>query len=496
MDAPEMTEDQARDTVSRMFQEMNRTMSAIGDYSDSEEATDSDTQPQTGSAGPSNGLTSSSEAAPLQGGEKKKKKKKKKKSANKPDLEDLLNNAATLEPEDPFDMQSVAERVETAVTRFRKNRKFTPERLKILSTYLDYGGIHTGPKSFQGGAVKSSGLENDDGEPDFDAMNAGIDLVDLPEDGQEVDFTNVATTFLSQHFLNNTGWIEMVYYRDAPLVVAALLNYFLIRNVIPEHEQDLRSALAVAEQAKIELPLCKIISNGWPSRYDKACSLLFGGEWYGFLDSQWQDQQVLVETLGMNRATAEKIVKSLIGADIDLKSITVSPRQFMEFEIIRIDIPTELEAQGDTLDGAESQSEMTAEDEARIVAMVDKMLLGEAHQGEGQTIEALPSPFDNSDSDRLAAEEDLIPIPLFADVIFAEWDHELPREEQKPMDQRQKIHVYFDPSIATKMLLGMRVTAYVYTLSNGMSYLEQASIFPTYYLEADEIEVPLDEWDD
>ncbi|KAI8599910.1 Argonaute siRNA chaperone complex subunit Arb1-domain-containing protein, partial [Dissophora ornata] len=358
--------------------------------------------------------------------EKKKKKKKKKKSANKPDLEDLLNNAATLEPEDPFDMQSVAERVETAVTRFRKNRKFTPERLKILSTYLDYGGIHTGPKSFQGGAVKSSGLENDDGEPDFDAMNAGIDLVDLPEDGQEVDFTNVATTFLSQHFLNNTGWIEMVYYRDAPLVVAALLNYFLIRNVIPEHEQDLRSALAVAEQAKIELPLCKIISNGWPSRYDKACSLLFGGEWYGFLDSQWQDQQVLVETLGMNRATAEKIVKSLIG----------------------------------------------------------------------QTIEALPSPFDNSDSDRLAAEEDLIPIPLFADVIFAEWDHELPREEQKPMDQRQKIHVYFDPSIATKMLLGMRVTAYVYTLSNGMSYLEQASIFPTYYLEADEIEVPLDEWDD
>ncbi|KAG0318774.1 hypothetical protein BGZ99_005466 [Dissophora globulifera] len=483
-----------------MFQEMDRTLNAIGDYSDTEEETDDepDTQPPQSSGTPATAATNP--AATEDGEPKKKKKKRKKKKVAKPDLEDLLSNAEALEPEDPFDLsKSVAERVELAVTRFRKRRNFSIERAQIFSSYLDYGGIRTGPKSFQGGAVKPAGMDDDDGEPDFEAMNAGIDSVDLPEDGQVVDFTNVVTTFLSQHFLKNTGWIDMLYYRDAPLVVAALLNYFLIRNVVPEHEDDVRAALAVAEQAKIELPLCKQISTGWPSRYDKACSLLYGGEWYGFLDSHWSSPQVQINALGMDMVTARKIIQSLVGPDVDPGTLTVSPREFMELEIIQVDLPKELEPLADDMsDGAESPSELPPEDEARIVAMVDRMFLSNSGQAES-TVEMPVLPLTDSELEGPEQEDETpIPVPVFADVTFAQWDSDVPREEQKPIECRRKVHVYFDPSIATKMLRGMRVTAFVYTLSNGMSYLEQASVYPTYYLEADEVEEPLDEdeWDD
>ncbi|KAG0285688.1 hypothetical protein BGZ96_010103, partial [Linnemannia gamsii] len=45
MDPSQLTEEQARDTVAKMFEEMRRTLNAVGDYSDSEDEyeTDSDT---------------------------------------------------------------------------------------------------------------------------------------------------------------------------------------------------------------------------------------------------------------------------------------------------------------------------------------------------------------------------------------------------------------------------------------------------------------------
>ncbi|KAH7031748.1 Argonaute siRNA chaperone complex subunit Arb1-domain-containing protein, partial [Linnemannia elongata] len=350
--------------------------------------------------------------------EKAKKKKRKKTKKAKIELEDYLACEDGTDPvENPYDSSKTpAERVEIAVARFRKNRKFSPIRSQILSVYLDYGGIQTGPKMFQGGGVKTGGAD-DDGEVDFDALNAGVDRVDLPEDGQQVDFTNVVTTFLSQFFLKSTGWIDMVYYKDTPVVVAALLNYLLVRDVLPEYKEDLQAALAVAEKAKIELPLCKMISSGWPSRYDKACSLLYGGEWYDYLEDLWQGEAAAIETIGLDRAMARKIVKSVVGPDVDIETLRAGPREYLEMEVVH-------------------------------VPAIDL--------DEGADVDTVP-------------------------------------EEE---DDRRKIHVFFDPNVSTKLLLGMRIAGFVYTLSNGMSYLEQAQVMPTYYLEADEVVEAEDEWED
>ncbi|KAG0202537.1 hypothetical protein BGX28_004984 [Mortierella sp. GBA30] len=459
MDRANMSEEQARETVARMFQEMSRTLNAEGDYSESEEEyTDSD-----------------NEETVRQG------------SAQK-----LLENEASLEvQEDPFDpSKSAAERVEIAVARFRKNRKFSPTQSQILSVYLEYGGIRSGPKSFQGGGVKSGGVD-DDGEPDYDAMNVGIDAVDLPEDGQEVDFTNVVTTFLSQHFLKYTGWVDMTYYRDTPVVVASLLNYFLVRSVLPEYEDDLRQALSVAMQAKVELPLIKMISMGIPGKYDRACSLMYGGEWYNFLEHSVDGgEEAAITTLGLDWPTARKILHSIVGQDIDLKSLTISSREFMDLEIIRVNLP---DLSGSDGSGSESPMEET-EVNSLSVAMVDRMLLGETSQASPARTEGV---VDKDQQDDKEEEERIpIPVPVFAEVVLAELNPDLPREQQKPIEERRQFKVYFDSAVATKMLLGMRFTGVVYTLSNGISYLEQAAIYPTYYLEVDEIEGSADEWED
>ncbi|KAF9944557.1 hypothetical protein BGZ70_004522, partial [Mortierella alpina] len=221
MDTSNMNEHEARETVARMFQEMQRTLNAEGEYTESEDEyeTDSDTDQTAAQAS----TEKATETAPA-GEEPKKKKKKKRKKPSRPTLEELLENEASLTiQEDPFDpSKTPAERVEIAVARFRKNRKFSPTQSQILSIYLAYGGIRSGPKSFQGGGVK----RGDD----------------------------------------STGWVDMAYYRDTPIVVASLLNYFLVRNVLPEYEDDIKRALAVALHAKVELPLIKMISTGLPSR--------------------------------------------------------------------------------------------------------------------------------------------------------------------------------------------------------------------------------------
>ncbi|KAF9089097.1 hypothetical protein BGX29_012205 [Mortierella sp. GBA35] len=536
MDPSQMSEEQARDTVAKILDEMRRTLNAVGDYSESEDEyeTDSDVEGNssnnstanntsegnsrnkanegnnnneatgdntTEAKGSSKDSISMSYTHPPPGSdtngaadepEKKKKKKKKKAKKAKIELEDFLaaEDGADQPAENPYDIsKSAAERVEIAVTRFRKNRKFSPIRSQILSVYLDYGGIQTGPKMFQGGGVKSGGPDDDgDGEADFEAMSAGVDRVDLPEEGQQVDFTNVVTTFLSQYFLRSTGWVDMVYYRDTPIVVAALLNYFLVRDVLPEYKEDLKAALAVAEKAKIELPLCKMISSGWPSRYDKACSMLYGGEWFEYLENSWQGEAAAIETVGMDMSTARRIVKSVVEPDVDLTTLTVGPREFLELEVVHVPAVDLNEGDDAVVDAAQEE-----EDDAAKVELVDRMILGETGKGPADPVTKAA---ESAEAIVPALEVTEALMTKYVDVTLAEWNPEVLREGQKPLSERRKLHVYFDPNVSTKLLLGMRIAAYVYTLSNGMSYLEQAEVYPTYHLEADEIEELEDEWDE
>ncbi|KAG0348819.1 hypothetical protein BG004_004078 [Podila humilis] len=482
---------------------MQNTMNAIGDYSDSDDDDAQSDKETTKTSTPSTEV------------KKKKKRTKKKKKSNKPELEDYENTDAALdEKEDPYDpTKSVAERVELAVTRFRKNRKFDAVRGQIFSVYLNYGGIKTGPKAFQGGGVASGGADDDnDGDPDYEAMNAGIDRVEEPDEGQVVDFENVATTFLSEYFLKHSGWLDERYYRDTPLVLAAFMSYMLVRNVLPEHEQGIKDALRVAEKAKDELPKIKMISQHLPGRFDKACSLLFGGEHFGLFDERpswcrgdsgsgsgvwalqttdWIGETHIADVFGMNKWYAESLVNGLGSTDgRSFTDITVQPRQFMELEVLQVELPEEDEKD---LNVAADNTILVGEldeIEAKVEAMVDQRLMSL-----GATIDT--SQKDNKKTaqtdakmDADAQPEQSWPLPKLATVTFVERELSAPgNENQPPLESRRRIKVLFEKAAAESMLMGMRACGYVWTLSTGISYLEQAEFFPTFYLEEDTVAV-------
>ncbi|KAG0335903.1 hypothetical protein BG000_007132 [Podila horticola] len=426
MNANEMDTEAAREALSRMMLEMQNTMNAIGDYSDTDDE-DSDNEPtKTSTLKPTIETASSSIAQPAE----KKKKKKKRKGSNKPKLEDYEKAEALDAAEDPYDTsKSVAERVELAVTRFRKNRKFDTMRGQIFSVYLAYGGIKTGQKSFQGGGVASGGT-NDDGEPDFEAMNAGIDRVEEPEEGQTIDFEN---------------------------------------------------------KAKDELPRIKTISKHLPGRFDKACSLIYGGEFYGILDAapSWNDRgwggvAQTTEAFGMDMPFAERLVKSKLAKGQELSDITVLPREYMEMEVIQVELPS---GTSTPMDNSISAVGDLGEIEAQVEAMVDQLFAAGAQA---------TKPTNAGKQGATNTECPSWPLPKLACVTFAEWDYEHSQEDQLPLERRRKVKAYFEKPATDVMLPGMRASAYVYTMSNGVSYLEQACFYPTYYLEADRVEV--DDW--
>jgi len=416
--------------------------------------------------------------------------------------------------------KSVAERVELAVTRFRKNRNLNPIRGKIFSVYLDYGGIRTGPKSFQGGGVQTGGPNDEGGEPDYEAMSAGVDRVD-DDPNLVVDFTNVVATFLSQYFLESTGWVDKVYYTDTPLVIAALLNYFLVRNVLPEHTDDIKAALAITERAKIELPNCKEISNGIASRFDKACSVLFGGQYYGFLDDgQWQSPEYYVKELGMDMTTAEAIVQSVAGPEVDIHSLKLKDKTFMDLEIVRVEVP-EQPAQPELPGQLEQPAQPEQPDKPKQPEQPETGKVQEEQNGSSADAEAKTECITVSTGDNAVvsddkaqpknpAQEPLDPlveaakelrrikeVSVFAKVILTDWDRDGLQDQSQTSDNRQQLRWCFDATLATKMVPGMKVVAQVHTLSNGLTYFEQTVIYPSYYMEADVDETPLDEdWEE
>ncbi|KAG0054166.1 hypothetical protein BGZ83_011862 [Gryganskiella cystojenkinii] len=538
MDRDKIGEDEARDIVGKMFAEMSNTLNGVGDYppsSDEHETDEDDTETQknedsscTATGAASTTLGETDEATDEV---KKKRRKRKKKKAAKSEIDDFLEESAdvALEELEMFDpSKSVAERVELAITRFRKNRKLNPIRGQILSVYLEYGGIKSGPKMFQGGGASSGGLADEGGapEPDFEAMNTGVDRVD-DDENLVVDFTNVVSTFLSQYFLDYTGWVDKVYYTDTPLVIGALLSYFLVRNVLPEHKEDIQQALAITELAKTELPLIKEISPELKGRFDKACSLIYGGEWFGFLkEGQWKEPEYYVDHLGMDMPTAEKIFRSVAGDGVEIRSLSILSKEFRDLEIVRVDMPEIPEPKGQLqLDiayqkqqavSSQMDESKTKEDEA-INVLSDTFeaatLLNDQpeqqQQQQQQNEPSTPAAVVTEESmEHLNNTRRITEVPVLAKVILKDWDRNVDLEGEdyqrnhgraEEQSEPEEVHWYFTASMASRLIPGMKMVAQVFTLSNGMSYLEQASLLPTFYLEAEVDESPLgedEEWEE
>ncbi|KAI7868773.1 Argonaute siRNA chaperone complex subunit Arb1-domain-containing protein [Spinellus fusiger] len=263
---------------------------------------------------------------------KKKKRKKKSKTADLPEAgseiaDDYKEKYEEDLVEDPYDRSHpLAQRVEYAIWKYRKNHRFSDEKKAIFENYLAFGGITTGPNAFLGRAT-SADTKEDGIEEDFEAAKVPTDHVPDFEEDQDTDvvvsFSEVAQVYLGNTFVRESRFIALQDFVDAPVLIDAFLRYLQIRNVCPEYAEDIAKARDICALAKEELPRCKRGSILLPGKFNKACSILFEGELkaVSFVSAGWEGatnkvqdliDSFLADTVGMTRVEAQRIVETIV----------------------------------------------------------------------------------------------------------------------------------------------------------------------------------------
>ncbi|CAG8592029.1 885_t:CDS:2 [Paraglomus brasilianum] len=363
----------------------------------------------------------------------------------------------------------LSHRIERAIQRYKKNRKFNTTRHQILNSYLSYGGVNTSQKAFLG--------NDDEVDPEDDAeiiaAKQATDLIDDDIiDGSEVAFTHIAATYLSSYFIDKSGYVMMNQFKEAPEVLVSFLNYLIRHDVCPEHLEDMKGALDIAYKARIELPNCKLLSLNAPGIFNKACSLLFGGEYYGMFDNNWQGEDKVANIVGMTLAQAKRLFEKETGMKTDeVEIVREETKMVIDMEIISIE-DERADSNGKNADGASLTTNATNATEAtKATTNVSNATEATKATNASNATEATNvSNAKNTLDDKLPSDGPLRCLTL--------------RDCNKP--EAPEIVLRLGNDIAKYAAVGMRVIADFYKLSNGWWYWDRiTNVYPSYYVPCD-----------
>ncbi|CAG8634094.1 403_t:CDS:2 [Dentiscutata erythropus] len=348
----------------------------------------------------------------------------------------------------------ITQRIEIAVQKYRKNRKFSPTRNQVFSSYLRFGGINTGQKSYLG----QDGLNCEDADADEIAARRAVDFIEENDDELEVDFAYTVRVYLSSYFVDKSGYVQMDQFREAPLVVISFLNYLIKHDVCPEYLSDMQEALKIAECAKYELPNCKLFAQLAPGKFNKACSLIFGGELYGMFENPWFGEESVAKMIGISQNAADETVKKVFGQNVlsELKQVLEASKKALFVEVIDIEpIPNPV-----TPDRTINEASSTTE----------SITANNTNMTENVTVDTNVAECTKNGQDSLNDE--------YLQKMSV-------RAYQGP--DADIITVYLEPSVARCVTLGMLITADFHQLTNGWWYFDRVTnVYPSYYLEGEE----------
>ncbi|KAF3086168.1 hypothetical protein TWF569_009411 [Orbilia oligospora] len=257
--------------------------------------------------------------------------------------------------------KTVAERIETAVQKYKAKRKLDPLRHQLLEAYYHLGGIKTGAKMF-GGLDQKFIKENDTEEiarfkaTDYvpeSMKNIGIQRVEELDDDYEdpeytVDFDYVVRAFVTHKIPFDFGMKSPEQIEKAVNTIKNFLNYILYHNVCPEYTDNIKQAVKTCDKAKEELPICAVLSDKFPGDFNKACSTLFGGYWSYMTPREWEKVDGELDFKkpepGLSKEKASEIYHALI---CELPHITFdiskTPREiyreYASLEVVSVWLP-------------------------------------------------------------------------------------------------------------------------------------------------------------
>ncbi|EPY52808.1 argonaute binding protein 1 [Schizosaccharomyces cryophilus OY26] len=173
-------------------------------------------------------------------------------------------------------------RMERFIQKYRRKRKWNDaSRYRLFTMYLALGGVSTGQKGFTGGLDLN---ENDDAQVTENQTAVDYIQYDLLDE-YDVDFAWVVAVFLSSHLLYRAGVTEENELRMASQLVQNFLKSVLHNKVVPEHEDNVQSALNLAIQAEKELIDDKKFSVSLPGPLQRALSYYFVDNYKGLWDN-------------------------------------------------------------------------------------------------------------------------------------------------------------------------------------------------------------------
>ncbi|CAG8721144.1 2493_t:CDS:2, partial [Funneliformis caledonium] len=373
----------------------------------------------------------------------------------------------------------ITHRIEEAIQKFRKNRKFTPIRNQVFTSYLRFGGISTGPKQFlsQDGADK----EGEDAQ-DIAARRSTDFVEDDDDDDMEVDFTYTVQVYLSGFLIDKSGYVQMDQFREAPQVVISFLNYLCNRRVCPEYDDDMQKALRIANIAAIELPNCKALAHDAPGKFNKACSLLFGGELYGVLDDPWNGEDKVASMIGISKREGMQLIKKVFGDNAleELSLVEKDSKYTLTCEIIEV-VPfqahnsstngsTNANGENSAVNSNESinpnKEVQEANDEKSAVNRDESPNPINEAQTNGENSAVNSSESTNSNNEAINNETNFTRIML----------------RERDVENAEPFHITVTPELGRFATPGMIITSDFYKLSNGFWYWDKINFLKMSHL--------------
>ncbi|RPB21706.1 hypothetical protein L211DRAFT_851182 [Terfezia boudieri ATCC MYA-4762] len=354
---------------------------------------------------------------------KKKKKKKSKKKKNK------NTQPSGFEGDSPkhkwiIMLIHMDRRMELCIQRYRAKRRWDPMRLKLFDRYLVLGGIRTGQKAYGGGLsleARGEGAEEPDAA-DIAAQTA-TDFVEnyTTSARNQNDWTGAPGVFED----DEEWWVDF----DKHTSKRPHFYQVVFHNVAPEYLSNIHKAISICTLAEKELLFCNAANGKLPGLFNTCCSALFGGHYFNLYEV---DQATTWE--GKSSANHPSL-----GIPRD-----IAQRHYLEC-IAKIGTPEQIAA------GVEGVKLVRQDAIAFEVLSID---LPKSGAGGSRELGSL-------DAKAWVYEGERMP------------KHGLPEEGWK---------LWVEKDIGIYLFVGVKVQAVVYTLSNGLFYLDTVTaLSPSYY---------------
>jgi hypothetical protein len=220
----------------------------------------------------------------------------------------------------------IYERLETAVLRYKMNRKLHQEPLRFFHAFLNYGGFHQRPLGFSGGTSKEDeeGLSKEEKasrkQDNFVSEEAKQSISE--GDGKWiVDFEGVTKGFFSTSFPMHFLWHDDLK-RDKGVTQAAcnvlhnFYSYLLYHNVCAEYSDQIIAARDVLKLIEREYVKLAEVQVNFPGAFNIACSTLTDGHYstIGYRGDWMEEEEAAHIKKGYNPYEATSIAYAGISA--------------------------------------------------------------------------------------------------------------------------------------------------------------------------------------